>query len=149
MKYCKQKQGDQVDRPPCQAECILKLCSMQKNISVMTQHEAKWAEAMGSRYVYAPSRMHPKIMLYAKEYIHDDMKHSGQKPGGPGTPTPQEECILKLCSMQRNISRYPTPQEECILKLCSMQRNISVMIGSKAGRSQGVQVPLHPKQNAS
>ncbi len=49
-----------------------------------------------------PSRMHPKIMLYAKEYIRDDMMHSGHKPGGPGIPLPQAECFLKLRAMQGN-----------------------------------------------
>ncbi len=35
----------------------------------------------GPGYPSTPSKMHPKIMLYAKENIRDYMKHSGQKPG--------------------------------------------------------------------
>ncbi len=150
--------------PTPQAGGILKLCSVQRNILYSRWYEAQRAETRGSRYPYPPSRMHPKIMLYAEECILDDMKHSGQKPGGPapGTPTPQAGCILKLCSMHRT-GIYcirddmkhsgqkpggpgtPTPQAECILKLFSMQKNISVMIWSKSGRNHGVQVPLHPK----
>ncbi len=62
--------------PTPQVECILKLCSLQMNIYLMIWSKAGISQGVQERNPYTPNRIHPKIMLNAKEYICEDMKHS-------------------------------------------------------------------------